>query len=326
MAGIKDVAKMAGVGVGTVSRMLNDSGYVSLDTRAKIEAAMKELNYTPNELARNLYYKKSGIIAVLVPNVSNPFFAEFVDCVEGELRKVGFKIMLCNTLKDVKAEAEYLDLLNRHIVDGIIAGMSSLDESEYSKIHKPIVALDRYLGEEIPVVAVDHKMGGRLAAEVLLRNGCKRILHFRSTAEKESLYHDRHAEFQKIMDEQGIETYCYDLDWRRLDIQYYHQVAEEVMEKNLKFDGVFGVDRLAIECMNGLIRQHKKIPEEVKIVSYDGTYITELVEPQISTIVQPIDRMAEEAVKSLCELINGKKVKNKKSILIPEFRKGGTTV
>ena len=276
--------------------------------------------------ARNLYYKKSGIIAVLVPNVSNPFFAEFVDCVEGELRKAGFKIMLCNTLKDVKAEAEYLDLLNRHIVDGIIAGMSSLDESEYSKIHKPIVALDRYLGEEIPVVAVDHKMGGRLAAEVLLRNGCKRILHFRSTAEKESLYHDRHAEFQKIMDEQGIETYCYDLDWRRLDIQYYHQVAEEVMEKNLKFDGVFGVDRLAIECMNGLLRQHKKIPEEVKIVSYDGTYITELVEPQISTIVQPIDRMAEESVKSLCELINGKKVKNKKSILIPEFRKGGTTV
>lgn len=98
------------------------------------------------------------------------------------------------------------------------------------------------------------------------------------------------------------------------------------MEKNLKFDGVFGVDRLAIECMNGLLRQHKKIPEEVKIVSYDGTYITELVEPQISTIVQPIDRMAEESVKSLCELINGKKVKNKKSILIPEFRKGGTTV
>ena len=132
MAGIKDVAKMAGVGVGTVSRMLNDSGYVSLDTRAKIEAAMKELNYTPNELARNLYYKKSGIIAVLVPNVSNPFFAEFVDCVEGELRKAGFKIMLCNTLKDVKAEAEYLDLLNRHIVDGIIAGMSSLDEMKYS--------------------------------------------------------------------------------------------------------------------------------------------------------------------------------------------------
>lgn len=73
MAGIKDVAKRAGVGVATVSRMLNDSGYVSADARVKIEAAMKELDYTPNELARNLYHKKSGIIAVLVPNVSNPF-------------------------------------------------------------------------------------------------------------------------------------------------------------------------------------------------------------------------------------------------------------
>ena len=78
MAGIKDVAKRAGVGVGTVSRMLNDSGYVAEETREKIEVAMRELNYTPNELARNLYHKRSGIIAVLVPNVSNPFFTEFV--------------------------------------------------------------------------------------------------------------------------------------------------------------------------------------------------------------------------------------------------------
>ena len=75
MAGIKDVAKRAGVGVGTVSRMLNDSGYVAEQTREKIEIAMRELNYTPNELARNLYHKRTGIIAVIVPSVSNPFFA-----------------------------------------------------------------------------------------------------------------------------------------------------------------------------------------------------------------------------------------------------------
>lgn len=325
MAGIKDVAKMAGVGVGTVSRMINESGYVSLDTRAKIEAAMKELDYKPNELARNLYYKKSGIIAVLVPNVSNPFFAEFIDCVEGELRRAGFKIMLCNTLKDVKSEAEYLDLLERHVVDGVIAGMSSVDENVYSQIDKPIVALDRYLGEKIPVVTVDHKKGGRLAAQALLADGCKKILHFRSTAERESLYHERHIEFQRIMDEQGIETYCYNLDWRRLDIAYYHQVVEEVFERKIEFDGVFGVDRLAIECMNGLIRRGKKIPEDVKIVSYDGTYITELVEPKISAVVQPIEQMAIESVKCLTERINGRVLKDKCVILEPSFRKGGST-
>lgn len=100
MAGIKDVAKKAGVGVGTVSRMLNDSGYVADETRKKIEIAMKELNYTPNELARNLYHKRTGIIAVLVPNISNPFFAEFVNYVEAELYEIGFKMMLCNTEKE----------------------------------------------------------------------------------------------------------------------------------------------------------------------------------------------------------------------------------
>ncbi|MDO4677798.1 MAG: LacI family DNA-binding transcriptional regulator [Eubacteriales bacterium] len=326
MAGIKDVAKRAGVGVATVSRMLNDSGYVSADARLKIEMAMKELDYIPNELARNLYHKKSGIIAVLVPYVLNPFFAEFIDGVERELYKAGYKIMLCNTQKDIEAEKEYLDMLNRHIVDGLISGMSSLDETVYSKINKPIVALDRYIGENIPVVAVDHREGGKLAAEALADSGCKRVLHFQSAVQGEALYLERHVEFQRVMEKKGIDTYCYNLDWSRLDIEYYHQVVEEVFEKDIEFDGVFGVDRLAIECMNGLIRRKKRIPQDVKIVSYDGTYITDLVEPKITTVVQPIRGMAQESVRLLCEMINGKKYKNKQVILKTKLRKGGTTL
>lgn len=93
MASIKDVAQKAGVGVGTVSRVLNNSGYVSDETREKIEEAMKNLQYTPNELARNLYHKKSGIIAVLVPTVEIPFFAELVHNIEAELYNEGFKII-----------------------------------------------------------------------------------------------------------------------------------------------------------------------------------------------------------------------------------------
>lgn len=199
MAGIKDVAKKAGVGVGTVSRMLNDSGYVADDTRKKIEIAMRELNYTPNELARNLYHKRTGIIAVLVPNVSHPFFSEFVNYAEAELYKIGYKMMLCNTKKADNAELEYLDMLNRHIVDGVITGVHSLNVEEYKKIRKPIVALDRYIGENIPVVAVNHKEGGRLAADTLIQNGCKKILHFKGSIVVESPYHERHFEFDRIM-------------------------------------------------------------------------------------------------------------------------------
>lgn len=326
MAGIKDVAKRANVGVGTVSRMLNNSGYVAEETRKKIEIAMKELNYTPNELARNLYHKRTGIIAVLVPNVSNPFFAEFVDCAEAELYSIGYKMMLCNTTKEHNAELEYLDMLNRHIVDGVITGVHSLDVEEYKKIHKPIVALDRYLGEHIPVVAVDHKEGGRLAAETLIRNGCKKILHFRGSMAVESPYHERHFEFDRIMKENQIDTYTYDLEWNRFDLEYYRKAVLDIFERNIEFDGVFAVDALAIECMNETIRRHRKVPRDVKFVAYDGTFITEVVEPKMTAVVQPIDKLARESVRLLGNLINGKVYKNKQVILQTQIKKGNTTV
>lgn len=326
VAGIKDVAKRANVGVGTVSRMLNNSGYVAEETRKKIEIAMEELNYTPNELARNLYRKRTGIIAVLVPNVSNPFFAEFVDYAEAELYNNGYKMMLCNTTKEHNAELEYLDMLNRHIVDGVITGVHSLDVEEYRKIHKPIVALDRYLGEDIPVVAVDHREGGRLAAETLIRNGCKKILHFRGSVAVESPYHERHIEFERIMRENKIETYTYDLEWNRFELEYYREAVADVFEKSIDFDGVFAVDALAIECMNETIRRHRKVPRDVKFVAYDGTFLTDVVEPKMTAVVQPIEGLAKESVRLLCNLISGKNYKNKQVVLRASMKKGDTTV
>ena len=130
MASIRDVAKKANVGAATVSRVLNNSGYVSEETRQKIEDAMKELNYTPNELARQLFYKKTGIVAVLVPTVGHPFFSDFVDKTEKELYKKGYKTMVCNTIKEENAELDYLDMLNRHIVDGVIRGISENKETD----------------------------------------------------------------------------------------------------------------------------------------------------------------------------------------------------
>ena len=127
-------------------------------------------------------------------------------------------------------------MLNRHIVDGIITGVHSLDVEEYRKIHKPIVALDRYLGEDIPVVAVDHKEGGRLAAETLIANGCKKILHFRGDTKVESPYHERHYEFERIMRNHGIETIRYELKWNRMDAGYYKESVKEVLSKSVVFD------------------------------------------------------------------------------------------
>lgn len=326
MAGIKDVARYAGVGVGTVSRMINESGYVSEETRKKIQEAMEALDYTPNELARNLYRKRSGIIAVLVPNVSNPFFAAFIDGVEAALYREGFKVMLCNTAKDAGAESEYLDMLKRHIVDGVISGVSSLNAEVYAGIHKPIVAIDRNLGENIPVVTVDHRRGGRMAAELLIQSGCRNVLHFRGTGNIDSPYNDRHREFQKVMEEGGVRTCCYDLDWQRMDPEYYVEAVDDVFREGNRFDGVFGVDRLAVEYMNRCVRQHIRIPEEVRIVAYDGTFITELAEPKITAIVQPVQDLAEESAKLISRMVGGERFKDCRIVLQTSLRKGGTTL
>ncbi|WP_334104846.1 LacI family DNA-binding transcriptional regulator [Muricomes intestini] len=325
MTSIRDVAKKANVGSSTVSRVLNNSGYVSEEARNRIEEAMKELDYTPNELARHLFHKKTGIIAVLVPTVAHPFFAEFVDKTEVELYKKGYKTMLCNTAKEGNAEYEYLDMLNRHIVDGVISGVHSLDVEEYQKIKKPIVALDRYLGKNIPVVTVDHVRGGRMAAEELVKNGCKKVLHFRGSLAVESPYHDRHYEFDRVMKANSVEVYSYEQEWNRFDNEFFATVIEDIFSKDISFDGVFGVDLLCIGYMNEAMRRGIRVPEDVKIVSYDGTYVTRMTEPKVTAIVQPIQELASVAVHLIDELINGKPYQDKKVMLDVKMQTGGTT-
>lgn len=175
MASIREVAQEAGVGVGTVSRALNGSGYVSSETRKKIEKAAKKLNYTPNELARNLYHKKTGIVGVIVPDLEHPFFASLVKYIEMELYEQGYKTMICNTVGISRREQEYLDMLERSMVDGIITASHGLEVEEYRKQTKPIVSIDRDLGPQIPLIGCDHAKGGELAAELMLKAGRKKI-------------------------------------------------------------------------------------------------------------------------------------------------------
>ena len=165
-----------------------------------------------------------------------------------------------------------------------------------------------------------------MAAETLIRNGCKKILHFCGSTKVESPYHERHREFNRIMRANHIETYSYELEWNRFDSDYYAEVVRDVFAKGIDFDGVFAVDRLAIECMNEAIRRHRKVPKDVKFVAYDGTYLTEMVEPKLTAIVQPMEALARESVKLMMELISGQTYVNKEVMLDVTLRKGKTTI
>ena len=325
MASIKEVARKANVGVGTVSRVLNSTGYVSDETRKKVEEAMKELNYIPNELARNLLSKKSGIVAIIIPKISHPFFAEIVLYAEAELMKKGYKTMICSTYSEQNYEKEYLNMLNRHIVDGIIAGSHMLDLEEYQNVRGPIVAVDRFLGENIPIISTNHKIGGRLAAEELLRNGCRCVLQIQGARVVDSPSHERHYEFERYMKKHGVTVYSYEMDWNDFDYGQYDAMAEQLMDKFPDVDGIFAVDMVAIACIRQLLKRKKKIPRDVKIVAYDGTYVAKVGVMNLTVVQQPIEELANRAVHVLNNMIQGKEYRNKKIFYEPTLLLGDTT-
>ena len=147
MVGMRDVAKEAGVSLSTVSLVVNKTGYVSDDMRARVKAAMKELNYVPNELARNLYKNRTNLVGVIVPTIRHPFFATLTAHLQRELAAQGLRTMLCSTADTENGEVEYVDMLRRHMMDGIIVCSHTTHPNDYwTSIHRPIVAFDRVLG------------------------------------------------------------------------------------------------------------------------------------------------------------------------------------
>ena len=133
MASIRDVAKRANVAACTVSRVLNGTANVAPETRMKIEQAMKELNYIPNELARSMFKQKAGIVAMLVPDIRHPYFSSLARHIEDELYKNDCKLMLCSTGDDPEREKEYMKILRSNIVDGVIMGVNNQKRNNYSE-------------------------------------------------------------------------------------------------------------------------------------------------------------------------------------------------
>ncbi|MFY9278735.1 MAG: LacI family DNA-binding transcriptional regulator [Caldicoprobacterales bacterium] len=205
MPTIKDVAKKAGVSVTTVSRVLNNRGYISDATRQKVHQAMEDLNYQPNELARSLYRQKSNIIGLIVPTVSHPFFGELVSRIEYYAFRAGYKILLCNSHLEQEKEKDYIDMLRRNQVDGLILGSHTLDVEEYVLSKLPIVTFDRCISDAIPYIASDNYEGGRIATTLLVEHGCNKIAHISGNLELDLLANKRYEAFVEVAEENDVE-------------------------------------------------------------------------------------------------------------------------
>lgn len=305
MPTIKDVALRAGVTVTTVSRVLNNKGYISARTRLKVAEAMKELDYVPNEMARSLLRRRSGIIGLIVPTVGHPFFGELAMHIERYAYEAGYKILLCNSHLDSVKERDYVDMLKRHKVDGIIMGSHTLDIHEYLNLSMPIVTIDRKIDDRIPSVCSDNRQGGLLATRRLISRGCRKIAMVAGSLKLDLLSNQRCTSFIAEAEAQGVPHVLVHTTLDVLDNSQYENLVNRLFIENPDVDGVFTSDVKAAHVIQACGRLGRAVPRDVKVVGYDDIPIASLLTPRLTTVRQPKEAMAKLALESVVKQIRG---------------------
>lgn len=301
MAKIEDVAEKAGVSVTTVSRVLNDRGYISQKTRDKVNEAMRELRYQPNEMARSLFRRKSNTIGLVIPSVAHPFFGELAYHLEDCADRRGYKVLLCNSSRDVGKERKYIDMLKKNQVDGIVMGSSVLDVEHYLDLNLPIVSFDRTLGSDIPIVASDNRMGGELAARLLADKGCRHPAYvYRGIGgphHSAMLASDRVLGFEETLREAGLASVRLELDAGAADDRRNEEELARFFALHPETDAVFASsDVIAAEVIQACRRLGKRIPDELRLIGYDDVPAASYLTPRLTTVRQPIREMCERSV------------------------------
>lgn len=303
VAKLTDVAKLAGVSPTTVSRVINKKGYLSEKTIQKVNDAMRELGYKPNNLARSLQGKSAKLIGLIFPNIRHVFYAELIDKLEHELFKKGYKTIICNSEHDSEKEREYIEMLEANQVDGIISGSHNLGIEDYNRVTAPIISFDRNLSPDIPVVSSDNYGGGVLAAQTLVKTGAKDIIMITGNDNSNSPTGLRHAGFASILPDAPIINVSSDFSPVRKEMEIKNILTQQ------KPDAIFASDDLtAILIINIANELGISVPDQLKVIGYDGTYFIENYYPQLTTVKQPLEEIAFLCVELLLQKIEGKKV------------------
>lgn len=309
MATLKDVAKEAGLTVGTVSRVLNNRGYISNNARRKVDEAMKKLNYRPNEMARSLHSKSTNTIGLIVPHIRHPYFAEMISNLENEAYKKGYKILLCNSQSIQEKEREYIDICTSNRVAGLILCSGTVDTKVFDEIDIPVITVERFLDNGTACVECDNAQGGALAARKLIACGCKNLLHIGNIGTIPMPADRRTEGFREVCESRNIPFTEVSTQEAHYNSMKYDEMIESVLRKYPETDGMFlNSDVLAAQALQVCRRLHISVPNQMKIIGFDDVNIASLTTPQLTTIHQPVKEMAEIAVNLLHDSVSGKLV------------------
>ena len=325
---IYDVARLAGVSTATVSRALNGTGQISTSTSAAIDAAVRQLGYEPNTVARSLVTKTTQTIALLLPDIANPFYAALVSGIQERALAAGSTMLLCTTEGDPEREEQYLSLLRAKQVDGVLVdGLVLPPEriADFVREGLPIVCLDRDIdSSSVPLVQVDNRLGARLATEHLLSLGHTRIAHV-AGAPGLRISDERIGGYSDALASATVEHN------RRLVAvgSFTEEGGYEAMRALLvvsKLTAVFAANDLsALGVMHAIIESGRRIPDDVSVVGFDDLRLAGHTTPPLTTIHQPAFEIAQRATQLLLDLAAGREVSQRLHLLEPELVVRGST-
>lgn len=309
MSTLKDVAKRAGVTVTTVSRVINNRGYISDKTRKKVYDVMREIGYQPNEVARSLSKQYTNMIGVIVPHIMHPYFAKLISGIEAAAAAENCKIIICNSRQDENYERRSIEMFRGNQVCGIILCSGSVSMNEMMNPDIPIVTVECGKDQGDCRIQCDNYQGGILAAEHLVKCGCKEIIHFSGT-EKEEMPADRRClGFREVCEKYHIIHHEIETSEKSYYNMEYTEYITKILQKYPETDGIFASsDLIAAQAIQACSELGKKVPDDICIVGFDDVNLASLVTPALSTVRQPVWEMARMAVEAVINKRKGRVV------------------
>ncbi|UCZ53643.1 LacI family transcriptional regulator [Bacillus shivajii] len=308
MVTIKDIAKMAGVSRTTVSRVINNSGYVSGEARKRVLKVVEQTGYVPSEQAKSLRTKKTKVIGVILPKISTETSSRVVNGMDEELSKHGYQILLANTNLNEKKEIEHLRLLQSRRVDGIILVATNINDKLMNEIHElkvPVVALGQDM-PSVPSVVYDDYSAACDVTRLLIEKGHHRI-GFIGVSEKDravgylrqKAYVDVLKENDLPIEEGWVQQAVFNID------SGCEAMKNMLIQSKVRPTAVFAVtDRLAIGAMEAIKEANIQIPKEISLIGIGASDMSMYVTPRLSTVDYENEKAGSEAAKLLINQIN----------------------
>ena len=321
MATVRDVAKLAGVSPITVSRVINNAGYISEETRGHVEEAIRQLGYVPNSLARSLRLRQTNTLALVLTDITNPFWTTVVRGVEDAASDAGYNVILCNTDESEIEQEKYLNVLLQKRVDGVLLVPVRCTRETVRVIQDqnvPLVVLDRHIpGVEIDSVRCDSEGGGYALVRLLLSHGHRKIAML-SGPQGVSSADDRVAGYQRALAEAGL-NYQDELIFYG---EFTQQSGYEMMKNGLAVQprptAIFAANNfIAMGAFKAVRDAGLKVPDDIALVGFDDLPLELIIDPFFTVAAQPAYEMGKRATELLLARVVGQAPAACQEIILP---------